>query len=110
MLKFMKFSQALDQTLEAYGISAKWLAEQSGVSMQMISQYRNGKQRVYSDSLEAMIDALPKEMRRYFFSLMSGESIPTISSMSEAELADLMDEIAKALRKLTDVRAPLVRI
>jgi transcriptional regulator with XRE-family HTH domain len=106
----MKFSEALDQTLEHYGISAKWLSEQSGVSMQMISQFRRGKQRVYSDSLEAMIGALPSEVRHHFYSLMNGDRITTVSLLNEAELADLMDEIAKVLRKRTNVRSPLVRI
>jgi len=106
----MKFCEALDRTLEDYGISAKWLSEQSGVSMQMISQFRRGKQRVYSDSLEAMIAALPSEVRCYFYSLMNGDRIATVSVMSESELADLMDEIAKVLRKRTNARSPLVRI
>jgi cytochrome c553 len=108
----MKFSEALDQTLEHYGISAKWLSEQSGVSMQMISQFRRGKQRVYSDSLEAMIAALPLEVRCHFYSLMNDNSdrIPTVSSLNEAELADLMDEIASVLRKRNNARSSLVRI
>lgn len=104
----MKFSEALDKSLEDYGISAKWLSEQSGVSMQMISQFRRGKQRVYSDSLEAMIGALPSEVRHHFYSLMNGDRITTVSLLNEAELADLMDETAKVLRKRTN--APLVRI
>jgi len=107
----MKFSEALDKTLDAYGISAKWLSEQSGVSMQMISQFRRGKQRVYSDSLEAMIGALPSEVRNHFYSLMNG-GIATVSLLNEAELADLMDEIASVLRKRSNAnaRSPLVRI
>lgn len=108
----MKFCEALDKTLDHYGISAKWLSEQSGVSMQMISQFRRGKQRVYSDSLEAMISALPLEVRCHFYSLMNNNNdrIPTVSLLNEAELADLMDEIAKVLRKRTNARSPLVRI
>ena len=107
----MKFCEALDRSLDDYGISAKWLSEHSGVSMQMISQFRRGKQRVYSDSLEAMINALPQEVRQHFYSLMMSDHIPTtVSMMSESELADLMDEIAKVLRKRTNARSPLVRI
>jgi transcriptional regulator with XRE-family HTH domain len=106
----MKFCEALDRTLEDYGISAKWLSEQSGVSMQMISQFRRGKQRVYSDSLEAMINALPQEVQRHFYSLMMGDRIPTVSVMNESELADLMDEIASVLRKRNNARSPLVRV
>lgn len=103
----MKFCEALDRSLDDYGISAKWLSEQSGVSMQMISQFRRGKQRVYSDSLEAMINALPLEVRRHFYSLMNGDRIPNVGVMSEVELADLMDQIAKTLRKRTDARSPV---
>jgi transcriptional regulator with XRE-family HTH domain len=106
----MKFYEALDKTLDAYGISAKWLSEQSGVSMQMISQFRRGKQRVYSDSLEAMIGALPSEVRHHFYSLMNGDRVATVSLLNEAELADLMDEIASVLRKRSNARSPLVRI
>ncbi|WP_445246390.1 hypothetical protein [Microcoleus sp. OTE_8_concoct_300] len=109
----MKFYEALDRTLDAYEISAKWLSEQSGVSMQMISQFRRGKQRVYSDSLEAMIGALPLEVRRHYYSLMNGDSI-SVSAMSEMELADIMDKIAEVLRQRTNernnVRSSLVRI
>jgi len=107
----MKFSEALDRTLEDYGISAKWLSEQSGVSMQMISQFRRGKQRVYSDSLEVMIAALPLEVRCHFYGLMNDNYIPTVSAMNEEQLADFMDEIAKVLRKRSsNARLPLVRI
>ena len=63
----VNFSEALDKALERYGISAKWLSEQSGVSQQMISQFRNGKQRIYSDSLKKLLTALPKEVKDYFF-------------------------------------------
>lgn len=106
----MKFCEALDKTLEDYGISAKWLSEQSGVSMQMISGYRRGKQRVYSDSLEAMIEALPLEVQKHFYKLMNKNCVPQIADLTENELADLMDEIARVLRNRTAVRSPLMRI
>jgi len=96
----MKFSEALDKTLDDYGIAAKWLSEQSGVSMQMISNYRNGKQRVYSDSLEAMISALPTQPRRYLYGLVSNDCIvPTLELLinlaSEEELETAMLQIVR---------------
>ncbi|MGE5658464.1 MAG: hypothetical protein ACM37W_17825 [Actinomycetota bacterium] len=106
----MKFCEAIDKTLDAYGISAKWLSEKSGVSQQMISQYRKGKQRVYSDSLEAMITALPEEPRRHLFSLILGSRISPLSVMDEIELADLMDEIAQLIRQKTLVRTQSIRV
>ncbi|MEG4574658.1 hypothetical protein QUA56_18490 [Microcoleus sp. N3A4] len=97
----MKFYEALDKTLEYYGITAKWLSEQSGVSQQMISQFRKGKQRVYSDSLEAMISSLPLEPQRYLFSLFLGDRVPVFLGMDETELAEIMDDIAEIIRKKT---------
>lgn len=85
MLKIMKFNEALNRTLNDYGISAKWLSEQSGVSMAMISQFKNGKQRVYSDSLEAMIEALPAEMQRHFFGLVSGSNFGLREAIAQAD-------------------------
>jgi transcriptional regulator with XRE-family HTH domain len=94
----MKFSEALDKTLDDYGIAAKWLSEQSGVSMQMISNYRHGKQRVYSDSLESMISALPAQARRYLYGLVSNDrAVLTlellIDAASEEELKAAMFQI-----------------
>ena len=40
----------------------------------MISLFRNSRQRIYTDSLEKLINALPSEARLYFFSLLSGEN------------------------------------
>lgn len=59
----MNFSKALDITLDEHGISAKWLSEKTGVSQQMISGFRRGNQRIYSDSLERILAGLPIEAR-----------------------------------------------
>jgi transcriptional regulator with XRE-family HTH domain len=99
----MKFSEALDQTLNDYGISAKWLSEESGVSMQMISQFRRNKQRVYSDSLEAIINALPQEIKQHFFSLLLKKKLPgsdleyLINVATEPELEQAMLQIVRKM-------------
>jgi len=96
----VNFSEALDKALERYGISAKWLSEQSGVSQQMISQFRNGKQRIYSDSLEKLLAALPNEVKDYFFGLMSSGNLEAaIASMTDAEVSDLLILLAKRFNK-----------
>ena len=59
----MNFSKALDITLDEHGISAKWLSEKTGVSQQMISGFRRGNQRIYSDSLERILAGLPTKAR-----------------------------------------------
>jgi transcriptional regulator with XRE-family HTH domain len=100
--KVMHFSQALDRTLNEYGIKAKWLAERSGVSPQMISDFRNGKQRIYSDSLEKMLSNLPVEAREYFFRQL-GSSPATMESriaeMDNGELSTLLLAIADKLQR-----------
>ncbi len=97
----MKFSEAIDRTLDTYSISAKWLSEQSGVSQQMISQFRKGKQRVYSDSLEVIITALPFDAKQYLFSLLLGEQLPSINFLNDNELSEVLETIAGILRKKT---------
>lgn len=71
----MNFSKAFDRTLNHFGISGKWLSEQSGVSQQMISGFRRGQQRIYSDSLEKLLQALPFEAQQYFFESLLGISL-----------------------------------
>ena len=70
----MNLSEAFDKSLRKFKITAKWLSEKSGVSEKMISLFRNSRQRIYTDSLEKLINALPSEARLYFFSLLSGEN------------------------------------
>ena len=73
----MDFSKALDKTLDKFGVTGKWLSAQSGVSERMISNFRNGKQRVWSDSLERIISALPTEPKQYLFAqLLDSSTIP----------------------------------
>jgi|JI102314A2RNA_FD_contig_21_2992225_length_650_multi_4_in_0_out_0_1 transcriptional regulator with XRE-family HTH domain len=102
----MKFHEALNQTLRDYGISAKWLSEQSGVSMAMISQFKNGKQRIYSDSLESIIEALPAEMQRHLFGLVSGSNFglkEAIDSADEQQLEEAFRLIGQRMfSKSTD--------
>lgn len=115
----MKFSEALDKTLDGYGISAKWLSEQSGVSMQMISNFRNGKQRVYSDSLEAMIQALPVQARRYLYGLVSNdrtvlnlESLIDVASEEELEAAmlQIVRKVFPKSEEITDADSAGARV
>jgi hypothetical protein len=106
--KNIQFSQAFDQTLTEFGLSAKWLSEKSGVSQQMISGFRKGHQRVYSDSLEKMIATLPSEARQFFFEQLggqlSGQFVVTIGDpasvvdrMNSADMAKVLTAIANRL-------------
>jgi transcriptional regulator with XRE-family HTH domain len=104
----MNFAQALDCTLEEHGITAKWLSERSGVSQQMISGFRKGNQRVYSDSLEKIVATLPIEAKHYFFTQLAGSNqligsspSPTaiVKQMNKTQLAELLVAVADEIQQ-----------
>ena len=81
----MKISQAFDKTLKNFEISARRLSEQSGVSEKMVSLFRNERQRIYSDSFEKLLDALPTEARLYFLIQLSEGKLVAFDQLSEAD-------------------------
>ena len=81
----MKLSKAFDKTLKNFGINARRLSEQSGVSEKMISLFRNDRQRIYSDSFEKLLDALPIEARLYFLIQLSEDKLTALDQLSEAD-------------------------
>ncbi len=81
----MKISQAFDKTLKKFGINARLLSEHSGVSEKMISLFRNEKQRIYSDSFEKLLEALPLEARLYFLVQLSEDRLAVLDQLSEAD-------------------------
>ncbi len=81
----MKINKAFDKTLKNFGINARRLSEQSGVSEKMISLFRNDRQRIYSDSFEKLLDALPLEARLYFLIQLSEEKLVAFDQLSEAD-------------------------
>ena len=100
----MNFSNALDKTLDKYGIAGKWLSSESGVSERMISNFRNGKQRVWSDSLERIISALPIDSRQYFFAQFLDSPIPVqhhleymVSTMDLMEVSQIMALLSRVI-------------
>ncbi len=82
----MKISKAFDKTLKNFGINARRLSEQSGVSEKMISLFRNDRQRIYSDSFEKLLDALPIEARLYFLIQLSENKLAALDQLSEGEI------------------------
>ncbi len=82
----MKISKAFDKTLKNFGINARRLSEQSGVSEKMISLFRNDRQRIYSDSFEKLLDALPIEARLYFLIQLSEDKLAALDQLSDAEI------------------------
>lgn len=100
-LKKLELSKAFDKTLKDFELSARWLSESSGVSEKMISQFRNSRQRIYSDTLEKLLEALPSEAKLRFLGLVIGVEITPeklVVGMKEAELSSLLFAIADKLR------------
>ena len=67
----MDFSLAFNLTLNQFDISAKDLAQQSGVPEATISRFRNGHQ-IKTETLSRLLECLLIHQREYFFSIMAG--------------------------------------
>ena len=75
----MNFSLAFNLTLNHFGISAKQLAQQSGVQEAVISRFRNGQQ-TKTETLSRLLECLTVPHREYFFSIAAqGENKPVIN-------------------------------
>ncbi|NEP02041.1 MAG: helix-turn-helix transcriptional regulator [Symploca sp. SIO2E9] len=101
----MNFSQAFDSTLKNFGVSAKWLAERSGVAPQTISDFRRGKKSIQTDSLGKLLVALPVEAQVYFFNLLLGRCITPeqmVEFMDSDQLSSMLLAIAKVLGRYRD--------
>jgi transcriptional regulator with XRE-family HTH domain len=108
----MHYRDAFNQTLEKFSITAKSLAQKSGVQERQISQFRHGKD-LMSETLFGLIAALPNEAKIYYFSCVNGESmldtvdLPSLIAQAppqkQAEALHLIAEIfAKNVRNDTD--------
>lgn len=94
------FCKVLDQTMKEFGITGRWLAEQSGVSEQAISNTRNGKVDIKTSTLDKLVFALPPHARDYYFDQLNPQS-RTLRSLilksSKEEKAEVLELIAKSL-------------
>ncbi|MGB3206210.1 MAG: hypothetical protein WBB28_14570 [Crinalium sp.] len=67
----MDFSLAFNLTLNHFDISAKCLAEQSGVNRVVISRFRNGSE-IRTVTLSKLLECFSVQQRDYFFSVLAG--------------------------------------
>jgi len=88
----MDWNKAFDKTLRTYGVSAKWLSEQTGLSQQTISYFRKGRQPMTTENLGKLLMKLSTEAREYYFSLVLGASVPKRSLSFEEEIEELIDK------------------
>lgn len=66
----MNFSLAFNLTLNQFDISAKDLAQRSGILEPTISRFRNGHQ-IKTETLSRLLECLTVHQRDYFFSLLA---------------------------------------
>jgi transcriptional regulator with XRE-family HTH domain len=104
----MNFSQALDKTLDEFGITAKWLSEKTGVSQQMISGFRRGNQRIYSDSLEKILAGLPIDAKNYLLCQLAEVDTNKVDLRSLIVQAPPAEQV-EALRLIAEIFAKNVR-
>lgn len=63
----MKPSEAFDRTLEEFGLKAKVLASKAGVHESQVNRFRHAKAGVSYQTVQALIDSLPKEAAQYYY-------------------------------------------
>ncbi|MBE9160667.1 helix-turn-helix domain-containing protein [Nodosilinea sp. LEGE 06152] len=70
----MDFYDAFNETLHRFDIKAVDLAQETGLSMQRISQFKKG-QNIRVEDLQKLLGAMPQEAKRYMLTLVAeGES------------------------------------
>ncbi len=70
------FRKAINQAISAYkgtdsAISQRDLARDAGISEVNLSRFLNGRQDITTDTLKAILSAMPPEMRAYCLTLIS---------------------------------------
>lgn len=61
--------EALDKTINYFGLVAADISRASGVTVQEISRYRRGRKDMVSKTLFKIVDALPMKAKLYFWHL-----------------------------------------
>jgi plasmid maintenance system antidote protein VapI len=69
----MKISEALRRAMFEYHIEGQWLAKESGVASNRISQFINGKSGMTSTNLDKIISALPGDALHFLFTLLEAK-------------------------------------
>jgi transcriptional regulator with XRE-family HTH domain len=89
------FSTAFNETLNKYKIRAKDLSLKSGVRLATISDFRLGKIHPKTDTLEALINALPVDAKNYLI-------FKALVTFTDNDISILLSAIASELRKSPD--------
>lgn len=96
--------EAFNQTLNHYGLTAKRLSEESGVSENHISAFRRGVSDIGSKKLESLIDAMEAiapGSKQYFYSQLAGNSLkpsdwrPLILAANSQDIEEILKLLAE---------------
>ena len=101
----MNFGTAFDNALTKSGVSARWLAQESGVGEAVISRFRNGTTNPTTKTLEQLLSPLSIEVQQSFYENLLGQSlkpccpsaVDLVKEMESGELVELLNIIAARL-------------
>ena len=96
--------QEFNETLKAYKITASDLCREVGLSTSALSNFRNGKKNLTTETFHKLLLAMDKVApgsRRHFCTLLAGEDLVELKSqfelMTVAQIADLIIEATDCL-------------
>lgn len=107
-------NQLLDKTIQQYGIVAKQLASQAGISENHLSEFRRGKGDITTGILGRLIEAMDElapGSKRYFCLMLAGagekqqmeepleQLAEIVSCLDESELPDALNVISNQWRR-----------
>ena len=93
----MEIHIALHETLRVFKpkLSASEVADRANVSPAAISEFRHGERDLQVRTLQRIIDALPEDMKRYFFGRLF--ALPVPSAWSSAPDPARFTELSSAV-------------
>lgn len=90
----LRIYQALNLTIEHFGIKSQALADASGMSKSRLSLFRNNHQSMRASLIDALLDAMTPEQRKYLFSLLLLEDHP-MAALEVAEVENEVEELSE---------------
>lgn len=90
--------EAFKKAMDHYGVRGKDLAELVGISKTHISEFRNGKNWVTEETLEALLrgmEQLSPGSRRYFCELLAGEPLNMVTREKKELIKELIENASE---------------
>lgn len=91
----MNYREAFNRTLGEFEITGKSLSIVTGVQERQISNFRNGKSELTTESFFSLVQAMPLEAQHYFFATLAGQAISVSSLIAAMPAEELIDSLPK---------------